>query len=651
MENAYLDTKAIQELDGMNFIIPCFQRGYRWEEQQVKDFLDDIYEFDDTNDNWYCIQPLVVRKISPQNAIENIAKLFSNGEKPNSIEPIKNELKATWEVIDGQQRLTTIFIILSVIRNGETFYDLKYESRPGSADFLKNISSEGISKEKSEENIDYYHMHKAMLTVKEWLKGKRDGTDKSFEFKLLSNVRFIWYETAEENPIKVFTRLNIGKIPLTNSELIKASLLNSSNFKNENSDDLRIRLQQKEIASQWDNIEYTLQNDEFWLFINDLSYKNPTRIDFIFDLIRKLKKLGTFDNIGTDKDKTFRYFYEYTKRNNQNNKCISPWEEVFNVFQTFREWHNDITLYHYVGYLIEQGKVKISDLYKEWINVENKENFIEILKEKIKGTIEKCKDLNKQYELTDQSGKTDKKAICKPLLLLYNIQTVIKTNEAFVNAEKYGLSSFYKFPFHLYKKEAMKENRKGWEVEHIASNAGDMNDTVNRKMFLLSAKYIYSEDKESKIDEYLKCVGQKYVDQKKANELYNDALKELQELKLVNDMTPEEKNKIWNYALLDSTTNEEYRNSVFPIKRICINSKAKGKKTKIKYDNDKLDFKQDEGCIAFIPPCTMNVFSKSYTKVPDTLNSWTKKDAEAYVDDIYNTLEEFGVKKYESRHK
>lgn len=637
MENAYLDTKAIQELHGMNFIIPCFQRGYRWEEQQVKDFLDDIYEFDDTNDNWYCIQPLVVRKISPQNAIENIAKLFSNGEKPNSIEPIKNELKAKWEVIDGQQRLTTIFIILSVIRNGEPFYDLKYESRPGSADFLKNISSEGISKEKSEENIDYYHMHKAMLTVKEWFKGKRDGTDKSFEFKLLSNVRFIWYETAEENPIKVFTRLNIGKIPLTNSELIKALLLNSSNFKNENSDDLRIRLQQKEIASQWDNIEYTLQNDEFWLFINDLSYKNPTRIDFIFDLIRKLKKLGTFDNIGTDKDKTFRYFYEYTKRNNQNNKCISPWEEVFNVFQTFREWHNDITLYHYVGYLIEQEKVKISDLYKEWINVKNKEKFIEILKEKIEGTIEECKDLNKQYELTD------KKSTCKPLLLLYNIQTVIKTNEAFVNAEKYGLSSFYKFPFHLYKKEAMKENGKGWEVEHIASNAGDMNDTVNRKMFLLSAKYIYSEDKESKIDEYLKYVGQKYVDQKKANELYNDALKELQELKLVNDMEPYEKNQIWNYALLDSTTNEEYRNSVFPIKRICINSKAKGKKTKIKCDNDKLVFEQDEGCIAFIPPCTMNVFSKSYTKVPDALNSWTREDAKAYVNDICNTLKDFGV--------
>lgn len=643
MGNAYLDTKAIQELHGMNFIIPCFQRGYRWEEQQVKDFLDDIYEFDDTNDNWYCIQPLVVRKISPQNAIENIAKLFSNGEKPNSIEPIKNELKAKWEVIDGQQRLTTIFIILSVIRNSEPFYHLEYESRPGSADFLEKISNKEISKEKSEDNIDYYHMYEAMQTVNDWLKDKRDGANKSFESKLLSNVRFIWYETVEENPIKVFTRLNIGKIPLTNSELIKALLLNSSNFKSENSDDLRIRLQQKEIASQWDNIEYTLQYDEFWLFINDLSYKNPTRIDFIFDLIRELEMLGKVANIGTGKDKTFRYFYEYTKFNNQNNKCLLSWEEAFKVFQTFREWYNDITLYHYVGYLIAQTEVKMSNLYKEWIDVKNKEKFIEILKEKIRETIEKCKDLNKQYELTDQSGKTDKKVICKPLLLLYNIQTVINKSKAFTNSKKYRLSDCYKFPFHLYKKEAMKENGKGWEVEHIASNAGDMDDKTNREMFLRSANYIC---RIKEIDDYLKN-----EDQKNEGELYNKALEKLQERNLDNDMDSAEKNKIWNYALLDSTTNEEYRNSVFPIKRICINSKAKGTKTKIKYDNDKPVFEQEEGCIAFIPPCTMNVFSKSYTKVPDTLNSWTRKDAEAYVDDIYNTLEEFGVKKYESRHK
>lgn len=84
---------------------------------------------------------------------------------------------------------------------------------------------------------------------------------------------------------------------MTDSELIKALFLNASNFKNQ--DQESIRLQQIEIANEWDEIEYTLQNDEFWLFIqNNLKYSKPTRIDYIFDLIRnkdalELKKLLT----------------------------------------------------------------------------------------------------------------------------------------------------------------------------------------------------------------------------------------------------------------------------------------------------------------------------------------------------------------------
>ena len=102
-----------------------------------------------------------------------------------------------------------------------------------------------------------------------------------------NNVRFIWYESVNEDPIKVFTRLNIGKISLTNAELIKALFLNRSNFGENDTEHLKLR--QQEIASEWDNIEYTLQNDEFWLFLHEKGYDRPTRIDFIFDLICEQK--------------------------------------------------------------------------------------------------------------------------------------------------------------------------------------------------------------------------------------------------------------------------------------------------------------------------------------------------------------------------
>lgn len=97
-----IELRSVNELLGMKFYIPSYQRGYRWTEQQVKDLLNDINEFKpeknkDTNEEtWYCLQPLVVRRMD-----ENDSRL----EKEND--------RIDWyEVIDGQQRLTTIFLTI-----------------------------------------------------------------------------------------------------------------------------------------------------------------------------------------------------------------------------------------------------------------------------------------------------------------------------------------------------------------------------------------------------------------------------------------------------------------------------------------------------------------------------------------------------------
>ena len=129
---------------------------------------------------------------------------------------------------------------------------------------------------------------------------------------LLDKVQFIWYET-DEDPIKVFTRLNIGKIGLTNSELIKALILSQSNF------DEKSVIRQNEIANEWNDIEQSLQNDEFWYFIHEKDYNKPTRIDFLFDVLceldienmKKTSKTSKTEHekkIGTDKYRTFRHY-------------------------------------------------------------------------------------------------------------------------------------------------------------------------------------------------------------------------------------------------------------------------------------------------------------------------------------------------------
>ena len=72
--------------------------------------------------------------------------------------------------------------------------------------------------------------------------------------------------------------MNVGKIPLTNSELIKALFLNKTNF----SSDEEIRLKQLQIASSWDEIEATLQNDEFWPY--GFNYGVGTEMQFPWNM-------------------------------------------------------------------------------------------------------------------------------------------------------------------------------------------------------------------------------------------------------------------------------------------------------------------------------------------------------------------------------
>lgn len=619
-----IELKSVGDILGMNFYIPKYQRGYRWTKQQVIDLLNDIKEFmerEPVADEIYCLQPLVVKK-KDDDTLKRIK------EATNLIE-VEALLKGSWDVIDGQQRLTTIKILLACLEE-QGCYNIEYETRGGSKDFLSKISNDGVL-DKFDDNIDFYHMNQAKETIQTWFE---NNDTSSFKETLLNKVKFIWYESTDEDPIRVFTRLNIGKIPLTDAELIKALFLNQSNFSHsENTEN--IRLYQQEIAAEWDNIEYTLQNDEFWLFIHSPEWNKPTRIDFIFDLMRKKECFGKIEEkcIGEDEHKSFRYFYEYFKAQKKNidgSKLRDEiWRKVKEYFQIFQEWYNDLELYHYVGYLVDRGDIlTLQTLLCKWMEKSSKDLFEDYLIDQIKGKLNKCSDLTRKY-----GDKGENKTECLPLLLLFNIQTVINQNKELVNSDKYGVGAFYKFPFHLYKKERQKVNSKGWQIEHIASNAGDnLTKLENKKIFLASIKYSYE------LEESLKTEINRFIKNGKEDDfevLHSEVCKNCESLTSIPD---EKKNYIWNFALLDSTTNEEYQNAPFPVKRICVLAKEQGKKAKLGLNkNNELEISYENG-IAFIPPCTRNVFTKAYTEIPTALNAWALDDAEHYLKKINEVL-------------
>lgn len=227
--NNTLELKTINELRNHKFLIPAYQRGYRWTNIEISELLNDINSFtprsiDNQSDErtWYCLQPIVVKK--------NHNECF--------------------EVIDGQQRLTTIYLILSYLNQDyleskrDKVFELDYETRPNSKKFLKDLEH---IQETNNENIDFYYISEAYQSISSWFEEKLQDNffDKSnFLSKFKFHSRVIWYESSEEDPISIFTRINIGKIPLTNSELIKALFLNSSNFNEQNN---KLKLRQLEI--------------------------------------------------------------------------------------------------------------------------------------------------------------------------------------------------------------------------------------------------------------------------------------------------------------------------------------------------------------------------------------------------------------------
>ena len=100
----------------------------------------------------------------------------------------------------------------------------------------------------------------------------------------------------------------------------------------------------------------------------------------------------------------------------------------------------------------------------------------------------------------------------------------------------------------------------------------------------------------------------------------------------------EEKNKIWNYTLLDSSTNRSYGNAIFSAKRRIIIGKDKGKLIPIPelLGGKKFNIeKETDANSPFVPPCTRNVFMKYYSSTIGDINYWTKEtDAQGYLNDI-----------------
>lgn len=554
-----VELKTLNELSQYSFYIPAYQRGYRWTEQEVKDLLNDITEFmpreivgsDDRT--WYCLQPVVVKQ-----------------RKENE-----------YEVIDGQQRLTTAYLILHYLnqdfveKKRDKLFNLDYETRPDSKIFIQHPEVDSSS------CIDFYYMHQAYSTIEKWFEASEQQTsfDKNdFRSKIKFHTKVIWYETTEENPITVFTRLNIGKISLTNAELIKALFLNSSNFRTTNFDGMRRR--QIEIANEWDNIEIAFQNDKLWYFLCNRQVRD-NRIEFIFNLMN--------DSADTDTYSTFRFFSARLTDNSEED-MKKNWEEIQGYYQRFNEWFHDRELYHKIGFLLTAEIANIKELYSQSSKL-RKSEFVAYINELIKQHYKSRTLLELNYE----SKET------KSVLLLYNILTMLQNEH----------DTSY-FPFDDYKLNK-------WDVEHIASRKDARSvPAINRESWLLDVKcYIDQEQQDGPglIKEVDSMLAARRFDYDDDFAILFDKIT-IHFNRYMNNA--EDMDEISNLALLDERTNRGYKNAVFPLKRKYI-----------------IELDKTGG---FVPICTKNTFLKYFSDYPPKISFWTQDDREKYEQDLIRVL-------------
>lgn len=572
IENEFIE---IKQLENKDFLIPSYQRGYRWDNKEVKELLEDINDFMLTKkyNDFYCLQPIVVK-----------------------------EDKSKYRTIDGQQRLTTIFLIIKYLKDKD-YFKIEYETREKSFNFLNKIKDKDDS---SAVNIDFYYFLKAYKCIKDFFENNQNINKDKFYDTLVNNCKVLWYEISDnESEQDVFIRLNIGKIPLLEEENIKALFLS----KNEEIDDSDL----EDRAKTWYEAEKILRanNDFSYLVLSKInkeyiekeSDNNILNDDFLrvgvyLDAIKENEKQGLFD-----------YFYNL-KKNNKLNEEWNKLEECINTLSKFASDDNgnsiERNIFHYIGFLILNDVMNINSIYKLWNETTQNNLFLNKLLEKIKNNITllvRGKDMSDYIDDLNFNDDKDKKIIFK-ILVLFNIDRLLKDK-----------GSIEYFKFNRFQLEE-------WSLEHIyAQNSKSIKEYINKDSKVEVIKWLeevikYIED-DSLTEEIKETI----------NELNGKSIKNLDNFDILlenidnNFKDTDSLNDIGNLCLLDKDSNSKIGNNIFSIKRKDI--EELGNKGKL------------------IPIATKEVFNKQFSKRNKNKDLFTKEDREDYMNDIIEVLKNY----------
>lgn len=479
---------AVRDIpDGTVFSIPDYQRGYRWTEKEVSALLDDLLAFARNGETGeaYCLQPLVLQ--------QQKGKLW---------------------VVDGQQRLTTMAIIMRALGLASG-WDIEYTVE-GNRRLGELLKSSGAS-------INDHFRDRAWKTVEGWIKEDASRCEclrQVLDGDVGKRVVFLRHDLREdEDGHDAFQRLNAGKTPLTSSELIRALYMEAGNGLDSG--------EKADIAKEWDLIESAMADESLWSIWANRRFRDvPTRMDFLFSVVADVDS----EKAQQDPLLVYRTFEESALNADSRlataDRLRARWEETLRCWWWMQSCHADTEAFHLLGWLSLFTDRETRVLFREqWQTV------AQCRMEKFKAILRKV--------VAESIGDVDFDAIrygedLRKVFVLLNM----------LEAERRGV----RFRFDLYLKES-------WDVEHIASQTDNpLSDKADQEEWLRLAMSEMSAAERSTLvrcetfAQKWSCVWNTFV---KADDVISDT----------------NKDTIGNLALLDAGTNRSYGNAPFPVKR------------------------------------------------------------------------------------
>lgn len=597
-ESMLNDDIHLTDLKDKCFLVPSYQRGYKWRPKDVKYLIYDLLEY--TGEKPYYMQPLVVA-----------------------------EKDGKFIVVDGQQRLTTFFLVwrrLSVRGyfkdhpfNESSCYSIEYEKRNASTVYLSNNSDKEPS-----ETPDVLNFKRAEAKVDEIVENISEAQIAHLEDNFFNKATFMWYQLDDpEDGPRTFERLNGKRIALTDIELCKVYILSEA---------CTSVARRNDRAAEWQNMEYRLQDDEFYAFVaKDYSCSHDiSRMSLILDIV-----------LSTIQDEKSQYL-DYPLYNRLKNDSIGKhniWRKIVNTFHRLEQLYDNPLYYNLIGFLTT---AKITDL-RTIINEVGSPNFGHFLVGKITGWVNSGTPLSK---LIYKNSKTYN------ALLLFNILSDLNIKDSKANKVEDKYSFNHRFRFDLLRSE-------GYDKEHVhATNSRKIQSAIEWQQWVKNILNYLPKDKLNEIEKKhreimlkvnnvvvhsnedddnesrkkkLTDAISKVMNAEKFSEIFDKVSKIVDEG--IDEGEDDIQNSIGNMALLNISINRDqaYAASPFAVKRLIIHERLR------------------QGY--FVPKGTIIMFDKSFRDNPDEMYHWAKNsyvngaesDKDSFISFFVNTINRLEV--------